>query len=206
MNENIKYMSVLVSIDTIIDIMFTKTQYRIMELLSGSQRYSIRSLARKLELSYALVYNNLSKLIKKGLVKKTMVPPASMLELSAPKEVLADIENRKRHKFLEKHQWVRLFADDFQKQFNMPFYSMVVFGSYAKEKKGSDLDIIIIAQDTDAAEKAVHEIITRKKIDAHVFTSEEFKEMLSQREFNIGNEAMDDHVILHGVDSFLGLK
>jgi len=207
MSENLKYILRLVSIDTIIDTMLTKTQYKIMELLTGSQKYSIRAAARRLRLSYALAYNNISKLISLGYVEKEDVPPASILRLSAPDDILTDVENRKRQDFLARHNWARLFTEDFHKQFQEPFYVMLVFGSYAKnsQTKRSDIDVIIITENTTKAEKALQNIIVRKKLHSHVFTSGEFGKMLSEG-FSIGNEAVQDHIILYGIDSFLSLR
>lgn len=79
------------------------------------------------------------------------------------------------------------------------FYSLVVFGSYAKNKqtKSSDLDILIIVENKIASLDAVLESIKRKeliKIDFHVVTEQELRKMIMNKEENLGKEILKNNL------------
>ena len=88
------------------------------------------------------------------------------------------------------------------------FYTLLVTGSYAKNKqiKSSDLDIaIIIPTQTD---KKPYEIalkegeLTIPEVHGFVFTEDEFYEMLINKEFNYGKECAKNHIIIHGINAY----
>ena len=88
------------------------------------------------------------------------------------------------------------------------FYTLLVTGSYAKNKqiKSSDLDIaIIIPTQTD---KKPYEIalkegeLTIPEVHGFVFTEEEFYEMLINKEFNYGKECAKNHILIHGINAY----
>lgn len=75
------------------------------------------------------------------------------------------------------------------------FYSIVIFGSYAlmKQTKDSDIDIAIFIADKNKIkhlQAAVNSIKLKStlKIDAHIITSNEFREMLRADYENLGKE------------------
>jgi len=213
MIENFKYISLLVSIDTIIDIikMLTDTQSKIIKclVLNPNTKFTIRGMARKLKKSYALVYNNISKLANMGYIKKEKIPPASILSLTAPKEIIVHAEQDIRDDFLTKHPWVRLMKNDYLKNLGHSFCIMLIFGSYAKgtEKRRSDIDILIIADQPDKAKIAIDDTLTKTKKHSLSFSQSEFLEMIKNpNTFNIGNEALNKHVILHGAEAFVNLR
>lgn len=87
------------------------------------------------------------------------------------------------------------------------FYTLLITGSYAKNKqtKGSDIDIAIIIPDTD---KKPFEIALKEgeliipEVHGFVFTEEEFYLMLINKEFNFGKECAKNHIIIHGISSY----
>ena len=130
--------------------MTTITQEKILNLLfSTEDLLTIRGIAKRLNKPYALVYNNLADLEKKGIISKKSVPPAHIISLneSAPSEIFIDIELRTKREFLKKHPWVEIMLEDMlSKQL---FFIALVFGSYAKGKQTpkSDIDILIIVNE-----------------------------------------------------------
>ncbi len=92
------------------------------------------------------------------------------------------------------------------------FFSLVVFGSYAKgkEKKNSDLDIAVIVESEDVKKRIIPIInsIKRKsmkEIHDAVFTRDEFLEMLGQDEENVGKEIARNNSVFYGLINFYKL-
>jgi len=114
---------------------------------------------------------------------------------SLPKQVLRSIKELEDS--LDKHT---------------PFYSIVIFGSYAirEQKKDSDLDIAIFIEQEDKRKivEAVFKSMETKsfiKIDGHVITKEEFLEMLKVDYENLGKEIARKHLIIHNPVIFYSL-
>lgn len=87
------------------------------------------------------------------------------------------------------------------------FYTLLITGSYAKNKqtKESDLDLAIIVPDQN---KKPYEIalkegeLTIPEVHGFVFTEEEFYQMLINKEFNYGKECAKNHVLIHGISAY----
>jgi len=92
------------------------------------------------------------------------------------------------------------------------FFILIVFGSYAKNKavEKSDLDIAVIV-DSEQIKKEITpflETIKRreiKPIDYHIFTSNEFLEMLKADIENIGKQIYKNNIICYGYIEYLNL-
>ena len=131
----------------------TKTQEQILSFLLSKpeEQLTIRGIAKRLNKSYTLVYNNIADLEKKGIIKKQDVPPAKVITLNefAPTEIFIDIELKRKKELLKKHPWIQLMLDDILTATKNLFFILIVFGSYAKatHTSKSDLDILIIVQD-----------------------------------------------------------
>lgn len=93
-----------------------------------------------------------------------------------------------------------------------PFYSIVVFGSYASgdPKRDSDLDIAVFIEQEDKRKivEAVFKSMELKsliKMDGHVITKDEFLEMLKVDYENLGREIARKHLIIHNPVIFYSL-
>lgn len=91
----------------------------------------------------------------------------------------------------------RLSLQEIFESINDPFYSLIVFGSYANntQTNKSDLDVVVITQNKREAEIAIKNSQLRSvlTLDAYVFTKEEFLEMLLNKEANLGKLAVLKH-------------
>jgi predicted nucleotidyltransferase len=82
-----------------------------------------------------------------------------------------------------------------------PFYSIVIFGSYAagEQKKDSDLDIAVFIE-SDANRKQIEALANSAKLksalemDVHVISKDEMLEMLSNKEENLGKAIARKHL------------
>ena len=104
--------------------------------------------------------------------------------------------------------WIKLMLKDLLTSVNNPFFIILVFGSYAKEKQtiNSDLDLMFILKnknDSKEIEQAINNIHTKTKKSVHYVDINDFLDMIKNpNQFNIGNEAKKYHVILHGVEMY----
>ena len=84
-----------------------------------------------------------------------------------------------------------------------PFYSIVIFGSYAtgEEKKESDLDtaVFIESNNKKRAEALINNVKLKSPInmDVHVITKDEMIEMLTNKEENLGKQIARKHLAAH---------
>lgn len=89
-----------------------------------------------------------------------------------------------------------------------PFYILLIGGSYAegKQKTNSDLDIAFVIPDSE--DKKPYRIALKEgelmvpEIHGHIFTSVEFYQMLTNKEFNYGKELARKHLIYHGAEGY----
>ncbi len=192
--------------------MTTKTQEELLDFLLGNpdEQLTIRGLAKRLNKSYTLVYNNIADLEKKKIIKKQAVPPAQIIRLNefAPVDILINIELKRRERLLQKNPWIKLMLKDILTASKNYFFVMLIFGSYAKETQTqkSDLDLLIIVQnkkDIKEIENFIDKIYTKVKKRINFVDINDFKEMIKNtNEFNIGNEARKHHIILYGVEEY----
>lgn len=93
-----------------------------------------------------------------------------------------------------------------------PFFILLVFGSYAakKNKRDSDIDMAFIVE-SDYSGRKIRPYIERtakrsiQKIDYHIITKDDFKEMLLREEENLGKEVYRQHFIIWGNDQYYEL-
>src|SRR4030042_478511 len=85
------------------------------------------------------------------------------------------------------------------------FFILLVFGSYASGEATtrSDLDMAVIVEDEGMRKEIAPYLETVKRrsvlgIDCHVFTREEFLEMLSSEQENLGKQIYRKSVIIRG--------
>ena len=168
--ENYLYNLFMISIDTIISIikMLTQTQKQILMFLIGNpeEQLTIRGLSKRLNKSYTLMYNNIHDLEKKNIIVKQKVPPAQIIKLNefVDVEISIEIELIRKNLFLMEQPWIKLMLKDLLTSVNNPFFIILVFGSYAKEKQtinsdlDSDVSIHVIKDDPleDAIEDGMH--------------------------------------------------
>ncbi len=196
--------------------MLTKTQKKILALLLNNptnEQFSIRGIAKKLGLSYTLTYNNIASLEKQTIIRKIDIPPAQIIAIHdlVPKEILIDVELETRNLFLQKHTWIKVMLDDIMSNVKNPFFTLMIFGSYAKatQTQRSDIDILVIIQNREYVkeiEAAVNKAYTKIKKSLIIVKVDEFKEMiLNNTALNVGNEVSKSHIILHGVEQYYQL-
>ncbi len=85
-----------------------------------------------------------------------------------------------------------------------PFYSIIIFGSYAiaEQKKNSDLDVAIFIENEEKRKQIEASINSAKlrsilEIDFHVIAKKEMLEMLENKEENLGKQIARKHLAIY---------
>ena len=166
--------------------MATETQLEIIGyLINQEDPLTIRGIARNLGKSYPLVYNNIEDLHKKEIIYKKNVPPAHIISLNynAPVQIFIEAETKRKEKFLKINKWLHLFQNDIVSSAETTFFTLLIFGSYAKNKQTSksDLDILVIVpekKNIKSMETAIKNIYTKTKKHCVVVNEQNFLEMI----------------------------
>lgn len=110
------------------------------------------------------------------------------------------VENKRKEQIIKK---IPLIYKDL-KSIKNPFFIPVLFGSFAKgsETKFSDIDICIIHDNEEEVKKIIRILSIHSKLELHIFTYNEFIDMLKINEFNVGKEIRDTGIILHNIESY----
>ena len=92
------------------------------------------------------------------------------------------------------------------------FYSLLLFGSYAKgeSQKDSDIDLLFIVPDNEKKEEYHEKIIKALRLypkirkDFKIISAHDFREMLNQK-YTVGRSAFQQGVVLFGVETYYSL-
>ena len=130
--------------------------------------------------TYSLNFNNNLTLSNLNLINDSEIQKRKF-----PKEILSEVQKR------------------ISKQTS--FFILIVFGSYAKNKatEKSDLDVAVIVESEQTKKEIVPLLETIKRreikpIDYHIFTRNEFLEMLKAEYENVGKQIYKNSFIYYG--------
>lgn len=197
--------------------MLTKNDIKITEFLvrNPQEKFSIREISRQVKIDYKLVHNSIERLVKNKIINKKKYGKTELcaLNLKDAADYLIQVENIRAKRFLERNTGINIIIKDIKEKIKTPYYTLILFGSYAKEKqhKKSDLDLLIIVPSKEfikEMETAINSVRAIKPIKIHslVITSEDFKEMLASKErLNIAKEALNNHIIFYGAEAYYKL-
>lgn len=164
----------------------------------------IKKLSNKTSESY--VYNGLKHFVKEEILKQKNIGPVILYELNLHKQktsIFAGI-------IAEYFAWNKkqLPLNDLQRitaKIPTVFYTLIITGSYAKNKQTekSDVDTIIIVDDCMETKSVYSKLkfdceMNIPSIHLYVFKKSEFKEMLLNNEANYGKEIAKNNLILFG--------
>ncbi|MBU0535800.1 MAG: nucleotidyltransferase domain-containing protein [Nanoarchaeota archaeon] len=110
-------------------------------------------------------------------------------------------ERKKADSFCNKHKEISVIRKDLPEG----DYAAALFGSRAEEKhrKESDIDIIVINKDGKKnISFSKNEMLFRIRINPIFMSIKEFQHMLKEKDHNLADEVMGNHIILHGEGYF----
>lgn len=169
--------------------------------------FSINYISKKLKLNYRIAFEEIKKLEDKKLISINKLGNSNQCRFNYSfNEMILKAELDRRDELL-KNTDIRLIYERI-KEIKDPFFTLLIFGSYAKKKqaKNSDIDICLMT-DNEEINKKIKKTLNLIPSDIHLldFTAEEFMEMLETRKNNVGKEIVNDNVILFGIENFYGL-
>lgn len=170
--------------------------------------YSVRELAKAIKQDYKIVFITVKKLQEKETIT---IKRVSNINRCAPNlnhenaQLFGYISQRYAMKKLAKN--ITNALQDIVITTKNPFYTLLVFGSYAKgtATTKSDLDILFVVSDKNVEPQinaAVKKSATLNNLQINhiILTIEEFKTAL--KEPSVATEAYKKHFIIHGGELF----
>lgn len=199
-----------------------ETLIKIMELFRKNldKGLTILQISKKLNIGYRPAYNHINEMNNEGMINIQEVGKAKECFLNLKSEkarhVLGECDILKKETLYKKESKLKGILEKLIKKLSERYiseiHSIVLFGSYAKDKavKGSDIDILFIVGDmkkkelrTDIErECASLEYSHNIKLSPIITDAAEFRKMLKSEEFNIGKEAKGYGIALYGSEHF----
>ena len=171
----------------------------------GKQRdesFTMLSLSKNARIPYATLHRTLQDMT--SLITIQTIGKSKVVSLNTQNPVISSylsvssLEERKE--FLKRNPMIQKIALEISTK-----DIVVLFGSYAKgkERESSDIDILIINK---KGEKSIsfskYETLFKKKINPIFVTTQEFSQILKEKEENVGKQALKEHIILNNPQKF----
>ena len=166
---------------------------------------NIYQLSKALGIDYKNTYRIVKKLEGESVLKIEKFGNTTKCLLSHKmNSFLFSAELRRREKIL-KNKNLRAMLKTFKESSEPINYTLLLFGSYVKKKqhKDSDIDLMFIIPHKDL-EKMIDQTLSIIPLPIHaiILTESEFKDMYSRRTGNVVQEAVNNNVILKGIENY----
>lgn len=165
--------------------------------------------------SYKNVRESIKALVQNKIIVTEEVGASILCTLNVNEQKTLDyitfIENSNKYELYKKNPKLKEISERLIEQIKLhtPFFTMLVFGSYAKgtHHERSDIDIIIITDrkhiNTVNKEVSNLQAIYTEKISVMPMTRKDYEQMLmSKEEVNVGKESLKNHVIMYGSELY----
>jgi predicted nucleotidyltransferase len=192
----------------------TKTSIEILAFLSSKirERFTVRQIAEAIGKDYKITYTMTMRLSEQHYIIAEKKRPVTYckLNLKGNSSILAYIEGIRASRFLEKHKDIEILVNDVISKISVPFFTLMVFGSYVKGTASprSDLDVLMIVPERSferEVEAAVGSVQRVSPLGIHetVLAYGEFLELLKQKKPNVAWEAIDNRIVPYGAEMLL---
>ena len=194
---------------------FSDTGVEILKLLTSNltRDFTILKIAQHTGKTNRLTYSTVKKLEKEHMI--TIEEKANLklckLSLENP-QMIALIESLRWLDFTRKRSDIGLLVSDIVSRSELPYFTLAVFGSYAKGAmtKRSDLDMLLVIPERkfeDTIETAIKSARALTNITVHdvVVTYAEFAEMLRETKINVAKEVLEARYVGYGAEAFYTL-
>lgn len=177
-------------------------------LLSNKQKeFTIREISKNVTIDYKSVHIIVKKLIEGNVINGKKAGQTILCSINQ-KGFNSDIFRAEFIRKEEINKDISVICKRIKEDIKEPFFVLLLFGSYAsgKARKGSDIDLMLIT-DNEETNKKIKHIISLAPLDVHLvdFSSKEFLSMLKTTEFNVGKEAVNNNIILFGIEDYYRL-
>ena len=191
----------------------TGVEIRIIDFFLNNinEQFAVREIARKSGVDYKLTHAAVQKLVEKGLLLKKRQANADICSLNFEGNLFPVhyVEMLKTREFLQKHRDLQAFFTRIKDKTKELFYTLLIFGSYAKgtARSSSDVDVLIITP-TRAIGEEIERIIDaeaaflKQKVQIIILDEREFVISLSEKKINVAKEVFKNHIIIIGAEAF----
>lgn len=171
---------------------------------------TIREISKKIKADYKITNVAAQRLFAKKILLSKTVGKSILCELN-PDYYGIEIykaEDKRRENLL-KNRNIKQLCKEVMAKIKSSLFIFLIFGSYAKgsQTKNSDIDIIFVSNDKNFEEQ-ISDILSLIPVKTHalVFSEEEFIRMKDSKKSNIVQEAIENNVILYGIENYYRLK
>jgi predicted nucleotidyltransferase len=174
-----------------------------------TKELNIKNLSNSLKIDYKNIYNIIKRLEKKKVLILEKFGNSSKIKLiQRINPIIYQSEFERRNKIL-KDKNLLVMLNNYKKGISTKFFSILLFGSYAKgnQTKRSDIDLIFIFQDEERFEDEIIKINQTMPLNLHtlVFSERQFIEMMHSHEPNVIKEVLENNIILYGIEYYYEL-
>lgn len=190
--------------------MLTKEQFNILSVFHPDifLKVTFKQIkVKSLQKSNNVVQIALKEFLKQKIMKTENIGDISIYSLNLDNNLTLYYLTLINENELLKRKFPKTILEDIQKKIfkHTPFFVLIVFGSYAKNKsvKSSDLDIAMIVESNETKKEIIPFLETVKRrevinVDYHVFSRNEFLEMLNSDIENLGKQIYKNNLIYYG--------
>lgn len=179
-------------------------------LLKNKTPKTIREIAKQIKADYRITHTASQRLIHHQILTAQTVGKSTLCQLNDSYYGIEiyTAENERKEQIIKNSNLKQLYREILAK-IKSGLFVLLLFGSYAKGKqtKSSDIDLMFISNETGFEEK-VSNILSLLPLKTHalVFTEEEFIRMKDAKSPNVIQEAIQNNVILYGVEGYYKIK
>ena len=161
-----------------------------------------------------LVQIALKEFQKHGVVKTKEIGDINTYYLNLNNNITLSYLNLINESEISKSKIPQIILNDIKNRIfkHTEFFILIVFGSYAKNEatKKSDLDIALIVESEQTKKEVAPFLETIKRrevipIDYHIFTRNEFLEMLQADSENVGKQIFKSSIVYYGYIPYCNL-
>lgn len=197
----------------VLNTSITELEIRIVQFFieHSTEQFAIREVSRRANTDFKNTHTTVQKLVQKDALIKKRHANVDLCSLNLKKATtpVYYAERLRTESFLEKHKELKSFFQNIQENTKTIFYSLVVFGSFAKgtETKMSDVDLLIVASAKSVGEEiarivSIEALLLKHKVHLIVLDEKEFVQNVRSKGLNVIVEAFKNHIIIVGIESF----
>ena len=188
-----------------------KTELKIIKyFIEYKKPTTIREIAQQIKADYKITHIATQRLIEKNILKVQTVGKSSLCQLEEKYYGIEiyEAENERKENILKNKNINQLYKEIMSKV-KISSFILILFGSYVKNEqtKASDIDLLFISNESNFESK-IDEIISLipLKIQVLVFTEEEFIRMKDAKKSNVIKEAIENNIVLYGIEAYYNIK
>ena len=176
-----------------------------------NEEFNILKISKEIKMDYKNTYSIIKRLEKEYIVKLEPFGHSNKIKLISYINPLIFEAEYIRRKELLHNKNIDIMLNEFKNKIKSKYYILLIFGSYAKktQTKNSDIDLMFIVPDKkeESFEKEINRIKNLLPLPIHslVFSESQLLEMINAKESNVGKEALNNNIILYGIEPYYEL-